>query len=227
LAIGYINQVLRGVRTVSPTEKLILVIISDYARSPGGTSWPSVDTIAWEACIERRQAIALLARLRAEGWIEALGSGRGGRGKSTHYRLNLKRIVNCADVAKRLRAEKKDARERTVTAQINSADGRTVSASETVQPPTTKGAVQSTKGAVGGTETVQPAAPEPLNLAVISTGFSRTSNPLEKVLDPKGENPNATPLQKLGTMVLTETEAERAARIEAERDRQLKAIGRR
>jgi hypothetical protein len=210
MSISYIDRVLRGVRAVSPTEKLILVILSDYARAPGGTSWPSVDTIAWEACIERRQAIALLAQLRADGWIEALGSGRGGRGKSTHYRLNLKRIVDCADAAKRLRAEKKGARQRTVNDPLNSADGCTVSTPETVQPTTGKGAVQSTNRAVGGKETVHCSAPEPLGLAVIQPKVSRTSNPLRKAFNPKPQEPT------------TETDAEHTARLEAERQRQVK-----
>jgi len=42
VAVGYVDWVLRGVRAMTPVEKLILVILSDYSRPPGGIAWPSV-----------------------------------------------------------------------------------------------------------------------------------------------------------------------------------------
>jgi len=182
LAVSYIDRVLRGVRGVTPVEKLIIVILADYARAPGGMSWPSVGTVAWEAGIAHRYASEMLAKLRASGWIEVVGSTRGGRGKSTCYRLNLPRIVEFAERAK-------DERKRMVKGRAKDEPRDSVSRPETMNKTAAKDEQKRGKDEQQGTETMNPSSPEPLGLAVItSTGISRTSNPSDKSLTQKPEN---------------------------------------
>jgi hypothetical protein len=72
---------------------------------------------------------------------------------------------------------------------------------------------------------MRTAAYEPLNLAVISTGVkSRTSKPIDKDLTPKPENPTSKALAKQAAREPDESDSERNARIEAERQRQLKEV---
>jgi hypothetical protein len=175
LAVNYIGKVLRGVRGIVPAQKLILVVLADYARAPGGESWPSVATIAWEAGINRRQVSDHLARLCESGWLQIVGSNRGGRKQTTRYKLNLARIYGDAEQAEYRRTEK-HAAGRTVSQRRKHAAGRTVNGAETMHSSVSKPCTPPEKPCTPALETMHSTAYEPLVLQplVLQPLLSRT-----------------------------------------------------
>src|SRR5205823_5358968 len=90
MAVEYVDAVLRGLFGVTPTTKLVAVVLAEHAgRGSGGVSWPSIDTIACLAGIDPRNVRRHIAILVEAGWILPISSRKGGRAKSTHYRLNV------------------------------------------------------------------------------------------------------------------------------------------
>ena len=59
-------------------NRLVLIVLADHAKKDGTAAWPSVDTIAHEARMSRRQVQRCLRELAAEGHIEATGKTRRG-----------------------------------------------------------------------------------------------------------------------------------------------------
>ena len=70
------------------SSRLVLLCIADHVNTESGTAYPSLDTIAEETCVSRRQVSRAIADLEAMGEIEVLHKGNG-RGYSTVYRILL------------------------------------------------------------------------------------------------------------------------------------------
>lgn len=186
MAVAWIGQVLRGVHGIPPVQKLILIVLADYARAEhDGVCWPSIATIASEVGIVRSQVSEHLSRLRRLQWIEPVGTTRGGRGRSTRWRLNLARIAETA-------VRQKHTATRTVSGDGKDPDSRAVIPAETIRFSDPNDLVQRGIHPVLGAETIRPTGYEPLNLSRISNGFEPedpTSNPIKKNLTRKPGNP--------------------------------------
>jgi hypothetical protein len=154
----YISLVLQGMRGVDPSAKLVAIVLADCANPQhNGVAFPSVATIMERTGLAERSVQVHLRELVLEGWIETVGSTRGGRGMATRYRLNVPRL--------RAEAHKKGAAHDTLSGAINGAVHCGVSSH-------VKGAADALKGAVCDIKRVQPTAPE---LEVI-LNINRTTN---------------------------------------------------
>ena len=90
----YMTAVLHGLQDpeLPSGAKLTALALADCANNAHvGLAWPSVGTIARLASISTRQAREHLRALEKRGWIEVEERLRG-RSKTTHYRLNLRRM---------------------------------------------------------------------------------------------------------------------------------------
>ena len=70
-----------------------LVVLAHHWNETEGLSWPSPETIAKESGMSPRRATYALRKLEQAGRIIAVGSRKGGRGKSIRYRLNLPSVT--------------------------------------------------------------------------------------------------------------------------------------
>lgn len=78
------------------TQKLVLVRLADYARHNGGSIYPAVGTVAEECGLSSRAVqIALKALIDAD-ILELVEASVGGRGKTSRYALNLRRLAELA-----------------------------------------------------------------------------------------------------------------------------------
>jgi len=59
-------------------KRLVLLVLADHSRGDGSLAWPSVETIAHEARLSRRQAQRALRDLEASGAITPTGHTRQG-----------------------------------------------------------------------------------------------------------------------------------------------------
>ena len=106
MAIECVDVVLRGLRNVTPAQKLVALILAEHARrGTDGAAWPSVPTISDLAGTSERQVQRDLRALVAAGWVSAEKVSRGGR--PTVYRLNLKRLAESAAAHKAAAARKR------------------------------------------------------------------------------------------------------------------------
>jgi hypothetical protein len=80
-ATGYVKT-LDG---MTRSEKLILLIISDYYNEEHGRAWPSVSRLATDAMLTQRQTYRLLESLQRKGFLEIQHAGPGRR--SNQYRF--------------------------------------------------------------------------------------------------------------------------------------------
>lgn len=76
----------RTVRGIGATEKLVLLLLADYADEHA-VSWPSVAGLAADGCMGERTVQRALADLCQAGLI--LRSGTGGRGLTCRYTLAI------------------------------------------------------------------------------------------------------------------------------------------
>lgn len=86
---GRIEAVLRGFPK-GGTAKILMVGIA--AHDGEGGSWPSVDTLAEYACVDRRNVQRATARLAEEGWLTITTNEGGTRNTRDNYRPNLYEI---------------------------------------------------------------------------------------------------------------------------------------
>jgi hypothetical protein len=76
----------RSVRGVEPSDKLVLLLLSDQANDDG-LCWPSVAGIAADGCMSERTAQRALAALDAAGLV--IRTGNGGRNMTRRYTLQF------------------------------------------------------------------------------------------------------------------------------------------
>lgn len=184
MAVEHVTAVLHGLFNVDPSAKLVMLIIAEHARRGSALSWPSIETIARLACLQRRQVQAIITRLVELGWM-ALERKGGGRTKDRGgvpnvYRINMPRLLG---------ARTNDAAERTVKDAadntVNSAPGNTVNDAaqctvsqdlSTEQPLTVQSTAPLTvqsdakKGAVEGGQQCSP-LPKKGAAGCLQTGF--------------------------------------------------------
>jgi hypothetical protein len=78
-------------RQISGPQRLILLILADYARDDGSRCYPAVKTLMYKTGGDRRSVQRTLAKLRTRGVLIVERQGRG-RGRSTVYRINLEAL---------------------------------------------------------------------------------------------------------------------------------------
>ena len=76
-------------------EKFVLLAFADHADDEGIT-FPSIGRIAWKTGYARRQVQVISASLRAGGLLEVMAGNRGGRSRSTLYRIRPEKGVKNA-----------------------------------------------------------------------------------------------------------------------------------
>lgn len=79
---------------LTPAQKLILLDISDYAKSEDGVSWPSVGTLAGHLNYSERGTRKLLRGLEEEGVLETVKK----KGASSRYRVTWRYFVPGAEL---------------------------------------------------------------------------------------------------------------------------------
>jgi predicted transcriptional regulator len=85
------QKAIRRASDLTSTQKLVLFVLSTYARHRGaeGRCWPSTVTIAREAAVSRSTVKLALRRLVALGWI-TVSPRRGEHGTASHeYALHV------------------------------------------------------------------------------------------------------------------------------------------
>jgi len=83
---------------ISPSHKLVLLALADWANDRGGSCFPSIRRIAERSSIGERQAQRYMRALELGGWVAVVGNRDGGKpGKSRHYQLAADRIYATAD----------------------------------------------------------------------------------------------------------------------------------
>lgn len=76
--------------TARPTARLVLLILAEAAnRDEGHETWLAVDTIRQRTGLSERAIQTALRDLEATDEIGRVGAGRGGRSRSTRYRILL------------------------------------------------------------------------------------------------------------------------------------------
>lgn len=76
--------------TARPTARLVLLALAEAAnRDEGHESWLAVDTIRQRTGLSERAVQTALRDLEASDEIGRVGAGRGGRSRSTRYRILL------------------------------------------------------------------------------------------------------------------------------------------
>jgi hypothetical protein len=97
----FVSLVMDGLVGVDPSAKLVVVVLADCAnQNAGGIAFPSIATIARRTGICERQVRDHLRKLEVEDWISREGATHGGRGMTTRYRLNLRRLLTVAALEK-------------------------------------------------------------------------------------------------------------------------------
>lgn len=196
MAVEHVTAVLHGLFHVDPSAKLVMLIIAEHARRGSSLSWPSIETIARLACLQRRQVQAIITRLVELGWLvlERHGGGRSKDrgGLSNVYRINVERL----DSARRNGAAERTvndaagntlngavgntvngAVQRTVTQELSTDDDDLSTETGATVQPTAPLTVQSSakKGAVEGGEGCSPASKKGA-AGCLQTGFEPEVN---------------------------------------------------
>jgi hypothetical protein len=73
-------------------DLVVLLMIANHARSDGGGSWPSIETLARESRMQRRQVQRCVRRLELSG--ELVTTRGGGPGGANMYSLPMVGSVN-------------------------------------------------------------------------------------------------------------------------------------
>ncbi len=228
MSVEAVDAVLRGVFGVDPSAKLALIVIAEHCKQGnGGIAWPSVPTIALLACMSERNVRFIVHDMIAAGWLSIEQASRGGRGRTTVYRLNLPRMIAVAAAAKAAKAKA-----RNPEAQFTVRTGKTVKPSsgftpaETLKSGTRNPEIGERNPEMGGPKTLKPSSGEPvlepeINRTGVEPARARegsdqqgpTSTPVRKKLNGEPEEPRASPAPR----PRMETEGERLARHEREK----------
>ncbi|MFW6198811.1 MAG: helix-turn-helix domain-containing protein [Acidobacteriota bacterium] len=74
-------------------KQVVLLALADHADDDGRNAYPGVDRLAWKTGYHERTVRRVLTSLEKEGLLEVEGDKRGGRGRTTMYRLRLEKGV--------------------------------------------------------------------------------------------------------------------------------------
>lgn len=85
-----------------PAVKAVLQQLAWFADADGRNIFPSVSTIARRTGLTRRAVQKLLRELEAMGIIASVGSQGGGRGHSTRYEINMRKLQELKETANRI-----------------------------------------------------------------------------------------------------------------------------
>ncbi len=102
-----------------PHEKLLLLAMADHADHEGRNVYPSIDFVAWKTRYSARHVQRLVRGLERRGILVRQGNGNGGRGRSTCYRIDLRKGDKSAPFSRR-----KDDTAVTVSLENGDADDR-------------------------------------------------------------------------------------------------------
>lgn len=76
---------------LDPPAKLVLLAMADHADHEGRNVRPSVDLVAWKTGYSPRQVQRIIRELERKHILIRTSAGSGGRGQSTHYRIDLEK----------------------------------------------------------------------------------------------------------------------------------------
>jgi hypothetical protein len=238
VAIEHVSAVLHGLFDVTPSAKLVMLILAEHSRrGANALSYPSVDRIADMACLSAREVQFILRELKDAGYLHVITGG--GRARPNQYRLNLERLAleqrkRCNGVHRKL--------------STKGETDFTVSNTERVKSDARKGETLPSKGCSPLRERVKPTSPEPgltgtslepgltgrpVDKFVGSESSQKTETPIDKDPRPKPE-PRSTAdvkaiahgmLSRLGPKRTTEPNREKTPEeLEAEKQRQLRML---
>lgn len=101
--------------SLQPTQKMVLLAMTDWANDQGGSLYPSMAGIAQRASISERHAQRVVRALVAMGWLAVVGNAAGGMpGRGCNYAINVRRLreeAAQADAEQALRDAKNSAME--------------------------------------------------------------------------------------------------------------------
>ena len=74
------------------TDKLVLLVLADYANNDGENVFPSIATVARRCDLSDRTVQLSLKRMAGKKWISAAGQVRVSNGTVTRYRIHAKNL---------------------------------------------------------------------------------------------------------------------------------------
>lgn len=78
---------------LSPTQKLVLIVLCDHANDVGGSCHPSAKRVAQKASLSERQCRRVLKELAALGYFDVVGNAAGGGNLTKKLQLNVQKIT--------------------------------------------------------------------------------------------------------------------------------------
>lgn len=79
--------------TLPASQKLVLIVMCDYANDDGLSCHPSVAQVAVKASLSDRQCKRVLKQLQDLGYLSVIANEHGGKpGTTRHYRIDIKRL---------------------------------------------------------------------------------------------------------------------------------------
>ena len=72
-------------------EALVLLALADHADHLGNSVYPSVGLVAWKTGLSERHTQRLMRGLEKKGILVRVRFREGGRGHTTHYRIDLEK----------------------------------------------------------------------------------------------------------------------------------------
>jgi len=82
----------------SPTDKLVLLTLADYANDHGSNIYPSVATLARRCDLTARAVQISLKRMTDKGWIAAAGKWKVKHGFVTRYRIHASALPKTGEL---------------------------------------------------------------------------------------------------------------------------------
>lgn len=77
----------------SPGQKLVMMCLAHHAQDDGTRIYPGIEAIGRVAQLNERSVRRLLAEMVRMGLLTIVEHGRGGRGKVTHYAMNVEFVA--------------------------------------------------------------------------------------------------------------------------------------
>lgn len=75
------------------SQKLVLIVMCDYANDDGLSCHPSVAQVAVKSSLSDRQCKRVLKQLQDDGYLSVIGNPNGGKpGTTRHYRISIERL---------------------------------------------------------------------------------------------------------------------------------------
>jgi hypothetical protein len=78
MSVHVLSWVLRHSPEANPSRRLVLLVLADHASHDGADSYPTIETISWEAKVSRSTVLRALADLETSGAIRRVGSRSSG-----------------------------------------------------------------------------------------------------------------------------------------------------